>query len=127
MDKFTLLYQKVENEITFREIIDNKLSSDYLASDIDTMRVVRLSYIEEYQNISKMILDYLKEEDYGHILEIVHKMKGVSLYIGSKDLYELASYIVTNIRANNYKIQNEIILLTKLNDIIIKCLKERLL
>ncbi len=129
MDKFISIEQKINKpEIRFEDIIDNKLSSDFLASDIDTMKVVRLSYITEYQDISPVILKCLEEGDYKRILEIVHKIKGVSLYIGSNDLYELASYIVTNIRANLYpKIEDEIILLTKLNDLIIKCLKERIL
>ena len=69
--------------------IDDKISEEYLAGDEETISVVRETYISEFEKASSLIKDFLKQKDYQKILDLVHRIKGVSLYIGSKILNDI--------------------------------------
>lgn len=105
--------------------IDDKISEEYLAGDEDTISVVRETYISEFEKASSLIKDFLKQKDYQKILDLVHRIKGVSLYIGSKILYDISSYICDCIR-KNIPCDLEIEMITSLNDIVLQKLEERI-
>lgn len=105
--------------------IDDKLSEEYLAGDQETINIVRKTYILEFETASNSIALLLKQNDYGKILDLVHRIKGVSLYIGSKPLYDASSYICDCIR-KNIPCDNEINIICKLNNVILDKLKEQI-
>lgn len=105
--------------------INDSLSNDYLAKDVLTIKVVRSTYVDEFINCKDVLISYLEKKDYQKILDYVHRIKGVSLYIGANNLYELSSFICDSIR-NNLECFDEVMLLIELNEKIITELKDKI-
>ena len=80
---------------------DIPLALEMLGGSMKVFTNVLINYLEEYGKLENLILQFLESEDYDSIRKLVHKIKGVSLYLGSEKLLALASDI-------EYKIYNNI-------------------
>lgn len=80
---------------------DIPLALEMLGGSMKVFTNVLINYLEEYGKLENIILQFLESEDYDSIRKLVHKIKGVSLYLGSEKLLALATDI-------EYKIYNNI-------------------
>lgn len=87
--------------------IDISLALEYLGNDEFVYGVMKKNYLKEYQDFELKANSYLSEKDFTKLELIIHKLKGISLYLGSKILYEFCSYLVNTLRNNDF-IENEL-------------------
>lgn len=111
----------IENNLDF---IDDNISKEYLANDETTINVVRNTYVLEFSDLSDKLDELLNNKEYQAILDLVHRVKGVSLYIGSQVLYDCSSYICECIR-KHLTCDDEIKAIIALNKVVCKSIKEK--
>lgn len=97
--------------------IDEALALNYLGNDQNVYRIMKTNYLREYQDFEDKIDKCLQNKDNKKLELLIHKLKGISLYLGSNMLYEFATYLVEQVRVNSF-IEEEVILLAKFNQLI---------
>lgn len=113
--------------MTFQEpLLDDKLSEKYLGQDKTIINIARKAYYESYKDESNRMCDLFIKKDYENLELIVHKIKGSSYYVGSKELYDLSYYILCELRHKSYNIECEMTKLCKLNEEIVEEIRRML-
>lgn len=82
------------------------LDEEYALSMLDNNKRIYHNllrrYYNEYESVANVINTYISDKDYKSIRNIVHKIKGLSLNIGSKQLYEMTITLEKELDENIY-------------------------
>lgn len=101
LNEFNILDIKNTVDKYLNCIKEYEFNKDLALSYLDNNEVVYNNFlkrfISEYENFSSLIKKLLEEQDYLKIREVVHKYKGLTLYLGSTKLYELIDQIEIDI------------------------------
>ena len=79
-------------------MIDKDLSLKYLNNDKSLYHETTFNFLKYTDDIVNDLMFYINNNDYLKIREIIHRIKGFSIYIGSKQLYDFGDYICIKIR-----------------------------
>lgn len=100
-------------------MINQNLVLKYMNGNLNLFRRVAKSFVESYEDFSKMAFNLEDKELYRNI----HSQKGVSLNLGLEDIYKKSSIICDELRCG-IRSEKEIIDYLNLLDIAINDLKE---
>jgi len=99
IDQITDIIKTKVKEIDF--------SQDLALSMLDNNQAIYnkllVRYIEEYKDLEDIIMNLLVKNDYLQIREYVHKIKGISLNVGSDKLYQISRELEYKIMLNEVK------------------------
>ena len=79
-------------------MINKDLSLKYLNDDESLYIETCKNFLKYATDIIAELIIYIENKDYLKVFEIVHRIKGFSIYIGSKQLYDFGDYICIKIR-----------------------------
>lgn len=82
---------------------DVALAIDMLGGSERVFKNILGNYLEEYKNVEDSLTNLLESNDFDGIRKIIHKIKGVSLYLGSEKLLYMAQEIENKIFGGNVK------------------------
>lgn len=104
LDNFKKLSKETEDKI-ISEIkkvdFDTSLAIEMLGGSERVFKNILGNYLEEYKNVEDSLTELLKSNDFDGIRKIIHKIKGVSLYLGSEKLLYMAQEIENKIFSEN--------------------------
>lgn len=123
---------ELQNKIKLMLDNDNSMINMALALEYDggikeVFNTVKEGYITNYSRFTSVEeLKRCNEFNPNITMEmIIHKMKGISLYLGTQELYDYSVYLLGKIRQNEKVLDDELDLLIKLNTRIINELKQK--
>lgn len=84
------VHDEVINQIQKMDF-DIALAIEMLGGSNQVFKNILINYLNEYSNIDETINELLETNDFDSIRKIIHKIKGVSLYLGSEKLLYIAT------------------------------------
>jgi len=77
------------------------------------------TYHEENKDLNQRIINHLENKEFSEIELLIHKIKGISLNLGAKRLYNLASKLNRHLKEQEYELV-EIMSFVKYHNLVIK-------
>ena len=96
LDDITKLWKEDKSLVTDeikRLDFDISFAIDMLGGSSKVFENILINYLGEYQDVEDRILNLLEINDYSNIRKIIHKIKGVSSYLGSEKLLYLSEVL----------------------------------
>lgn len=103
--------------------IDKTLALSYLAGSEKIFNKLRMSFLESYKNFNYDILSFYNSSNFEELYRYIHNIKGISLNLGSKELYNDSITVLEEFKKDVYNLSNINKLLNTLN-IVYKELEE---
>ena len=92
--------EKIISEIK-KVDFDTTLAIEMLGGSERVFKNILGNYLQEYNNVEDSLIKLLELHDFDGIRKIIHKIKGVSLYLGSEKLLYMAQEIENKIFSEN--------------------------
>lgn len=77
--------------------LDKNIALEYLGNNVSLYNKLIREYVYNYKTLDNEMIMYLEKRDYKNLYHKIHDIKGLSLYLGSKVLYEYGSYLSKNL------------------------------
>lgn len=84
-----VLYLIKTNKVDF----DKNIALEYLGNNVNLYNKLIKEYVNNYKTLDNEMIIYLENNNYQKLYHEIHDIKGLSLYLGSKVLYEYGSYL----------------------------------
>lgn len=104
IDELCYKVVKALDEKDTSSILDESAALAMLANNQKVYIRLLGRYYEEYKDINYEILKYTEQKEYSKVRAIIHKIKGISLNLGAKELHTLSDEIEQDI-INNTNIE----------------------
>ena len=78
--------------------LDKKVALQYLANSEALFAKFKKRFLENHANTVTELTDYIAENNTMEIYNIIHQIKGISLYVGSQVLYDDAEIVLGKIK-----------------------------
>ena len=72
---------------------DESLALYMLAGNLTAYELTKKNYIENFEYLDQYIITYNNNHDYEGIRVLIHRLRGISINIGSRMLYRYATYV----------------------------------
>jgi HPt (histidine-containing phosphotransfer) domain-containing protein len=80
--------------------VEEEIWMQYLAGNKDLFKVVAKAFIEDYKNYHNDIIINIKEHNVDELHNMLHSLKGITLNLGMKKLYDQSENTLIPIRKN---------------------------
>ena len=84
-----VLYLIKTNKVDF----DKNIALEYLGNNVNLYNKLIKEYVNNHKTLDNEMIIYLEKNNYQKLYHKIHDIKGLSLYLGSKVLYEYGSYL----------------------------------
>lgn len=84
-----VLYLIKNNKVDF----DKNIAFEYLGNNDNLYNKLIKEYVNNHKTLDDEMIIYLENNNYQKLYHKIHDIKGLSLYLGSKVLYEYGSYL----------------------------------
>ena len=79
---------------------DESLALYMLAGNLTAYELTKKNYIENFEYLDQYIITYNNNHDYEGIRVLIHRLRGISINIGSRKLYRYATYVDEMLKEN---------------------------
>ena len=103
--------------------VNKVLALSYLAGSEKIFNKLKLSFLDSYKNYKEDIINFYDSSNYEELYRYIHNIKGISLNLGSKELYNDSILLLEEFKKDVYNLSNIESFLNTLN-IVYKELQE---
>jgi hypothetical protein len=86
--------------------VNKVLALSYLAGSEKIFEKLKSSFLSSYKNFNDDILSFYNSNNYEELYRYIHNIKGISLNLGSKELYEDSIIVLEEFKKDVYNIAN---------------------
>ena len=80
--------------------IDLNVALEYLGGIREMFDIVGNSFLDSYKDSENRIKNYIKDNNYKHIYNDIHSLKGITLNLGMVNLYDSSVKVLENLKLN---------------------------
>ena len=97
--------------------VNKVLALSYLAGSEKIFYKLKLSFLESYKNYQDDIINFYNSSNYEELYRYIHNIKGISLNLGSKMLYDDSVLVLEEFKKDVYNISTIEKLLNTLSNV----------
>jgi hypothetical protein len=86
--------------------VNKVLALSYLAGSEKIFEKLKSSFLSSYKNFNDDILSFYNSNNYEELYRYIHNIKGISLNLGSKELYEDSIIVLEEFKKDVYNFSN---------------------
>jgi hypothetical protein len=86
--------------------VNKKLALSYLAGSEIIFNKLKNNFLDSYKNYNDDILSFYNSNNYEELYRYIHNIKGISLDLGSKPLYDDSIAVLEEFKKDVYNIAN---------------------
>lgn len=86
--------------------VNKTLALSYLAGSEIIFNKLKNSFLESYKNFKEDILSFYNTNNYQELYRYIHNIKGISLNLGSRALYDDSILVLEEFKKDVYNLSN---------------------
>jgi hypothetical protein len=86
--------------------VDKTLALSYLAGSEIIFNKLKTSFLESYKNFNQDILLFYNSKNFNDLYRYIHNIKGISLNLGSKPLYDNSILVLEEFKKDVYNLSS---------------------
>ena len=86
--------------------VNKVLALSYVAGSEKIFEKLKSSFLSSYKNFNDDILSFYNSNNYEELYRYIHNIKGISLNLGSKELYEDSIIVLEEFKKDVYNFSN---------------------
>jgi hypothetical protein len=86
--------------------VNKTLALSYLAGSEVIFNKLKNNFLDSYKNFNEDILSFYNTNNYQELYRYIHNIKGISLNLGSKNLYDDSILVLEEFKKDVYNLSN---------------------